>query len=68
MKINNNNLRAAKRRYNKYVPRYIADFVWPEGFNGTSYKDFLDVRANRTHKKSENAANDKESDSTAPTP
>tara|TARA_Y100001951_G_C11128713_1_gene176998 strand:- start:91 stop:345 length:255 start_codon:yes stop_codon:yes gene_type:complete len=71
MKINNNNLRAAKRRYNKYVPRYIADFVWPEGFNGTSSKDFEKTEScggipsgfiseeefvhNRTQEKSENS-------------
>ena len=40
MKITNKNLRAAKRRYNNYVPRYVRDFVWPQGFNGTSSSDF----------------------------
>ena len=57
MKITNKNLRAAKRRYNNYVPRYIADFVWPDGF-----------LQNRTHQKSENAAYQRKSDPTAPKP
>ena len=76
MKINNNNLRAAKRH---------ACGLY-KGANGFSFKDFnldqrltdsvedsfsldefhqgLDVTKNRTHDKSENAANDKESEST----
>ena len=61
MKIINNNIRAAKR--------HLCGLV--RGANGTSYRDFSlfqrDV-AKRTHDKSKNAANDKESDSTAPTP
>ena len=84
MKITNKNLRAAKRRYNNYVPRYVRDFVWPQGFNGTSSKDFEKTEScggipsgfvseeefvhNRTQEKSQNAANDKESDPTGETP
>ena len=71
MKITNKNLRAAKRRYNNYVPRYVRDFVWPQGFNGTSSSDFDHIErvsTNRTHEKSEKRANDKENDSIGESP
>ena len=62
MKMNNNNIRAAKR--------HLCG-LW-KGANGISYRDFSGIleafveddmeRQNRTHEKSENSANDKESD------
>ena len=61
--VNNNNIRAAKRRSINYT-----NFVWPYGFNGTSSSDFDHVSTNRTHEKSEKRVNDKESDSIGESP
>ena len=53
MKITNKNIRAAKRFNN--------------GLNGMKRSDYYSSH-NRTHKKSENAANERRSDSPAPKP
>ena len=54
MKINNNNIRAAKR--DSLVYRL------DRGANGVSYRDFANVSGNRTHEKPQNGVKDKESD------
>ena len=57
MKINNNNIRAAKR--DSLVYRL------DRGMNGISYRDFAKIPddiANRTHEKPQNGVKDKESD------
>ena len=65
MKINNKNLRAAKRRYNNYVPRYVRDFVFGKGSNGTKSTDFDSFTQNRTQEKSENDVCEREYDPTS---
>ena len=72
VKINNNNIRAAKRGYFNRLSS-----LW-RGTNGVSSSDFnslletfidddLEIH-NRTHEKSEKDANDKESDSIGESP
>ena len=61
MKITNNNIRAAKRTVYRQHRGSCGGI--PAGF--VFEDEFLQ---NRTHEKSENAAYDRKSDSTAPTP
>ena len=70
MKMSKNNLKYSSIANAKYFKHIDMKSLFPSierGSNGTKSKD-LNVSTNRTHKKTENAANDKENDSIGPTP